>query len=431
MAHLLVKIKAGLVVGLLLIVFLMITLPAIFLGDRGGAAAFDQSYFNPFIETLRNNSFQIADAYEDNATAPAPSPGHFLLLSFFYPKNDFQVPSEITTIRIVNLFFGFLLILILALYSQKQYSQNSFHSFFLVLPLAVSYYTARSAIWISTDNGALFWGVLCLLCMLSAEDKPRYFVSACFFASMAIFWRQNYIFLMIPLLVSYLLRFRSPPCRWSCFLGLLIPLGVFGYLFNMWGGVAPPEMMETQGYGIHFNPASFIYIVVLTGIVGIFYLGFLNDVFRKGLGRSNAKGISVVFALSLFFVLSVHTDLNQSAGRWGGVLWQIGDYFPILHNRSLLVTGLFPAASVFLYILFLGMDKASYQARILLSSFLAWNCVCLSFHHAFHRYFEPFILIMFILLSIYYGSKSKRAYWGALVLGVLLLGASVYRIYYL
>ena len=125
-----------------------------------------------------------------------------------------------------------------------------------------------------SDNCALLWACITLI-ILSQENKSVWFLSlAGLFSALAVFWRQTYIFLIVPTLWRVLQEFLRKR-NWQLLLvSILMPLATVIYFLTIWGGLVPPEF---KGHSKELNFSALTYILSLFGAYGIFYIGYLSS----------------------------------------------------------------------------------------------------------------------------------------------------------
>lgn len=315
------------------------------------------------------------------------------------------------SIKIIHSFFGYG-ILILAWSLVWSTCRNSFYTFCLITPIASSFYILASAIWPSTDNGAIFFYLLIMLLLnMKLENRIASFliISAAF---LMVFWRQLYLPVIgVFWATAFFSNNRINALKLAT--ATTIPVAILmGIYFLAWGGhLTPPTTMLRQSHQISFfHIVNILHFLALLGLLGLPYL--LLFYFDKELQFSKRKwanifAISFVFAM-LLWMNSPSTYLanadEPAGGLYGSIIWSISKSFPYfsLGQRSFLVLVLSFIGACMLYIMIIRACYLRYypiELVMLICYSIGYTCQS----HPWQRYLEGLILITFAM----YGARLK------------------------
>lgn len=120
-----------------------------------------------------------------------------------------------------------------------------------------------------------------------------------------------------------------------------------------------------------------------------------------------------VLLLSLVLTVATPTSYDPEQGRWGGTLWPLIHLFPTIGDRSTFFFLAVPAGLSFVGVFYLltAESGSRQEAAILLSTLGAWILSFAASIQVFHRYFEPLIIIFFILSTAYRFQHHMPSKW--------------------
>lgn len=336
----------------------------------------------------------------DSVSASAPG-YHWFLASVANATG-----GNLVILRLVNAFTSYALIVLLYFWVRQRLPASL--SGLLIAPLATSSSFVKQAAWIMTDNPSLLLATMILLLTLRPVVSWGTLVCASLLGATTMFVRHIHAWVLASLVAkSYfasiyrdrtllsLSRFALVSC-----LMLTPSLLVLATLYLSWGGLVPNRFSNTSGVSL----CSQCYLLTLFGLIGVIYLG--TDLPR--LARSMSKkaliwGSLGILLMSLILTLPTGTSYDPEQGRWGGFLWPLIRSFPTIGDRS---TFFFFAVPVGLslvgaFYLLTAEAGARQEAAILSFSLGAWILSFVVSIQVFHRYFEPLIIIFFILSAAY------------------------------
>lgn len=290
------------------------------------------------------------------------------------------------------------------------------------LLLCLSNYVIAAATWLTTDNIALLFVTLALVCQLVALDRDdwRLLLLASLAVVAAVLVRQIHLWLCGPLFVSALLLLpRDLRGFLSGTLGCAAAVLVVGAFVLAWGGLTPPGFAAQHAGG--WNLAALAYILALFGGLSLFFLGFLAPT------RDDWIVLVAGALLGLLPALLLATAPDPEAGRWGGVLWQLADRLPLLAGRSLVFLLLCPLGGAAL-LLWLKRTWPAYGGVILLA-LVAFAVAHTANFQVWQRYYEPFLLVVLVLLASRSEERRVWALWPVGVLALGLAGISALKVY--
>jgi hypothetical protein len=366
----------------LVTLFALLCLPLL-LSSHENAYTWDEtSYYLPAVRQIREHWPRL-DVLGDSLSATAPGYPYVLAgVSFLTSPGRFPL-------RLVN--FAVSVGVLALLWRTWPAGAGPRLALLALLPLAASNFFVKSASCVVTDNAALLaiTGTVVTLFLRPAGTGP---VWASALATVAVLVRQSGAWVIAPLGFC-LLRARGPAARW---LLLIPPVAALGWLVVTWGGLVPPAWQAAHYAGTGLVPAAGAYLLGVLAILGVFFYAAARPAeWRTDL---TALGTGVGALLGLAVALVGPTMPDYAAGRWGGYLWEIAARLPSMHSHSLLFVILSPAGGALLAMLGrrLWLETGAATALPWLVTFFAWAGAGLSNRQVFHRYFEPFILVMLI-----------------------------------
>lgn len=411
------------------VIFFLIVISGIFWAEPYYEAGDQNNFHLPQVAIFVEKPFTIGSSYP--ATIPM-TPGHHIVLSWVskYWANGI-VGANVLPIRLVNAAFGLGLLLACWWLIYLNNAGKVLKSTYLVLPLLFSPYFLGPSIWVMTDNAALLWASLTLI-VLSQENRSGWFLClASLFSALAVFWRQTYIFLIVPLLWKVFQEYLRKR-NWQLLLAsILIPLLSVTYFMIIWGGLVPPEL---EFLAKEFNFSALTYILSLFGAYGIFYIGYLASEL-KNIFQKRKEFLPLMFVSLIGFVTSLLIPLKLGGVKDNadGILLKLANEFPVFYERSLLITILSSLGAAIIYLWFKSFIRREGKSvkSILLSSesivlvfTLSWIPIFITSSVAFQRYFDSLVIITLSFFAARQTSQ-KPHYLGVLGLSGLFLFLSL------
>lgn len=288
----------------------------------------------------------------------------------------------------------------------------------LVAPVLASVYVANSSAWMLADNAGWFWVYLLGIAAVFGHPSMRWTVLVGIGLLLAVWTRQNLLFLALPLWAAAWLR-EAPggpsssnplvaiPRRAMNLLPLAIAtlpaIGSLVYLYSIWDGLVPYEF---QGQYDGINPSNLpLQLVMLAGL-GVFFVPALLGVGEPGwrseaIARLRRAGLWMVVAASLAGLVSavVPTTPDPKAGR-AGLIWSAADklspFGPIGDCNPLVVLGAMAGGAM------LALIMACLPARrrwILGALFAGFAVAQVASSEVWQRYHEPFALLFLAIVT--------------------------------
>jgi hypothetical protein len=346
----------------------------------------------------------------------AMTPGHHLLLAWGAALLGYDSVSEATPIvMILNAVMGFAFLatawLILRRLGAEPWTATG-----LAAPIACSNYVVSGTIWISTDNGALFFYALTLYAVMFAREKTWLTGLS---GALLVLWRQIYLPVLGVHALALLYETRRPTAKqlmataWA----LIPPVLLMFYFYAIWGGLTPP--MHQHDNRSEFAPGVPLQAFALLGLYALpfgFYLwAALKDVDRRSFPFILGAVAAVIFALWL----GGDTDYNKEMGRWGSLVWVLAAKGPVLAGHSPIVLLLALAGGAVLSVMFAQAAKARYfpAAAIMLALYILGYSVQIL---AWQRYLEPQVFLTLAIFAAQSGCTKKLALIGPVVFAALL-----------
>lgn len=299
----------------------------------------------------------------------------------------------------------------------------------LCLPLVTSWYIFGPAVWLDPGNAGL-WGVTALLIIAM---RPIADVGTCITSGIVllllVLTRQSHLWIACVLWLAAWLG-NSPDgrpdrIRRTAFM-VLATMPAFlavGYFVWIWHGSVPPSFQDAHTGG---NSAIPTMILAIFGICGMFFLPLvlpsLRTHWRGSLGIIIAGGV-----IGVILGILPHTSLSPEHGRLSG-LWHIVGRFPVIAERSPLMIALTTLGGVLAAVWFVCLPKR--ERWIYLAALAAFTAASTPNFYAYHRYFEPFVLIMLGLMTGRILASSAQppprwAFLGPVALALLLSAVTI------
>jgi len=376
-----------------------------------GATRYDQNkYHIPQINYFLIHKIDLLNYSSSTATTPGQHLFYSLILKLFNIKH---ISDSTLSIRFIHLFLNLLVIFLVGLLFYNISANN--HSQLYLLPLVCSPYFIDGSLYITTDNITIgIIAVTLFFLLLSDTNKSRlYFANIS--NMLAVFWRQNTIWLQLPILIENCKRaYRSGNYR--TLLSHILPLSLFLFFIISWGGLTPKEFQQFHEKG--FNFAAIIYIISLSAILGGFYLIDILDQIKEIPSFLKKRIILRSSIIGLLLGIIIPSSINHESGRWGGYLWSLSSYLPIIYDRSFFFILLTILGSIILAHFFHLLNNKKHS--LIFIAFISWLFSCSGNFVVFQRYFEPTLILFFSIFTLLLISKDKKNVYSPVLLGSLL-----------
>ncbi len=299
----------------------------------------------------------------------------------------------------------------------------------LVAPLMASVYVANSSAWLLADNAAWMWVALLSLAALLCKPSVRWAAILGVGLLLAVWTRQNLLFLALPLWAAWWLR-PAPdgPPGGHPLVGIprraknLLPMALatlpaiitLVYLYRVWGGLVPHEF---QGQYDGANPSNFALQLMMLGVFSAFFLPAMLGVGEVG-WRERCKAtllgalpwIALAACLGGIVSALVPTTPDTTAGR-SGLVWTLADtinvFGPIGHSNPLIVGAAAIGGAVLVVILACAPTR---QRWILGAMFAGFGVAQGASSEVWQRYHEPFALL-FLAVATMIAVSARRSAW--------------------
>jgi hypothetical protein len=406
----------------LLAFFALLVAPPVLLGLNAGWAAFDAMQAH-----LPQINFQIAHPFTlYNPSTRAPQvPGSHIFLGWIAILSGYSHIDQATPIiRLVNALFGFGFIATCWLIVQRLIA-NRWHAAVLVLPIACSTYVISSAIWVTTDDGALLFYALTLYGVLW---RPKNSVLAGVSATLLVLWRQIYFPVVGVYALSAAHAGRNVTLRdiASSAAAIIPPALTVAYFYVLWGGFTPPGFQNVDKFTL--NLSLTLHATALTGLFAFAYAPTLSRLLRAVDRSMVSLAVGTAVAAAAVLWLAAPSDYNFPGERWGSVVWYLARFTPVFAHRSLVVLPLAMIGTAALAIMLVHALQNRYfpaAAAMLLLYFVAYSCQ----YFAFQRYIEPPILLTLAIFCARIGNLQRIDLIGPLTLAAVSGSISIARIY--
>lgn len=377
-----------------------------------GATLYDQNtYHIPQINYFLNNDVNLYSYQSFTATTPGQHLIYSIILKQFNIKT---VDGNFIQLRLLHLSFNLVAIFFIwyLFYSINKENLSTIY----LLPVICSPYFINGTLYVTTDNIAIGLIAVTLVFTINKKIVIKNLLIANIFNSVSIFWRQNTIWLQIPILIKNLI-FISRTKKYFSILLHFLPIGLLIYFLISWGGITPKEFQYINAQSINFS--SIVYSISLYALISLFYSQEFYFVTRKINYRIIIKILIIGFIIGMFLGFLVPSEANKIAGRWGGYLWTISKYLPNFFERSVLFVSLTVLGSThFIFMSYILIKKKEY---LLLISFLSWLISTIGSFIVFHRYFEPILILFISIFILTIKSNDNIPPFGPIILAIFML----------
>jgi hypothetical protein len=338
------------------------------------------------------------------------APGYYLILALVHKF----ISSDPLTLHVVNGSFGLAFVMVVFHFASRNTSPGT--ALVLTLPLVCSSYLIERSLWINTDNASAFFTFVCVgrAAFSCEKGMPNGFLNG-IIAAIAVAIRQTNLWLVAPVFLSALAprgnqmleaecptRFKHSSLNWKMLipasLACALPLSVVLTFWIMWHGPVPLSECALKHAG-GANPAILTIALSIFGGYGLFFLPVLRGEL-KTLQLKN-RALIATMACSLAMAVIWPTTYCESAGRYGGTLWELARLTPSLCDRSLVFLPLVLIGGLILFLFVRCLFRAgkTRQTTFVLLSLLSWM-ICQSANSmAYQRYSEFIVLVTLIWLT--------------------------------
>ena len=400
------------------IVFLAITLP-VSVYFRSAERNYDENrcYF-PAVEQLREK-FPFVDLVEDSLSANPP--GYTQLLAALSVLSG---ESTLST-RLWHTLICAAAATSVACAFKTAFGQTGY---IYALPLVFSPYYLKQACVLSTDVIAVSLSGIAFLLLLTSNTRSAAMLTAGGLSVLAIYCRHIAAWVLVPSACVTMMRYFNRSSRifvWPLVASMAFGCILLTWFVTSWDGFVPPRFqMQVAGGGL----SGMIYAVALFAVFSPFFLR--SEAWLEGRDDFNGMAVAVIGGTTLF--LLAPSTWNPNEGRWGGILWTIGRFSPAFWERALLflplsILGIYSFARVFrtLY------SHRRESAFIWLAGFCGWLATTIPNHLAFHRYFEPPVLLFLGTASALIARETPPVVFKRLLaLTIILAFAGVLALYF-
>jgi hypothetical protein len=409
-------------------IHLAITLPLLNTGLDLGTDEFDYHY-----QTILNLRAHWPEIDFNRDLLSAVSPGYH----YFLATVSLITGPGLLALRLVNDLVSLLLPLSLFFWLTCRVSPT--RAFWLVLPVLLSNYFIKSSCRIMTDNVSTLFAVLTMACIFQLPARSWQGSAAGFVATAAVALRQLAVWLEIPLLAQPLLEYLFPPANSPSrvptprdllfLLCRFLPLTVLVFLYLQWHGLVPPQWQSRLST---YSFASTAFILSMASLLGLPLLLSLGTLLTRNVLFSRWTLLAILAGLLL--ALLSPTSHNVEMGRWGGPLWIIVSWLPVVGDRSVFILGasLVGATVIAIFFQLIARNASLSTAWLWLSCVAGWAATYIGNPQVFQRYYEVQLLIFLVMayaLVIAPHKTWRPRLWPLALLALYFLGSLAQVIY--
>jgi hypothetical protein len=386
------EMRRSTILALAAILFPLACLPLSLSLKRSNFADDEKTYYLPSIARISAH-WPAVDFAGDSTSAT--SPGYCYMLAGIARVTG----PRLRMFRLITVGMSTVVLLLLcSMFPPKQ----GLAAAVAILPLAASNFFIKSASWVVTDNAALVFVCLALICVLRCNRNVAWAFPAGLAATAAMFTRQLHAWLVAPIAWAALTAggARGGPTplrsRVLALSALLPPLALLYWLRRSWGGFVPQAWQKLHSSGIH--PACAACALTVFAVLGIFY--FLSVDPAASLLRL-ARGREALFGAAVGGLVATisKNGMDREAARWGGYFWAIVERAPTLAGRSIPIVAFSILGGGLMGAMTIRLRESSGPAKasVWLVSVASWVGACMLNPLAFQRYFEPPVLVFLVV----------------------------------
>ena len=405
----------------ILLLFSLLVIPPILLGLENSQQAIDmRDNHLPQVNTFIAAPFSLF-SYRPSA---ATTPGQHVVLAWFARILGYtSIGTRTLPVRLANAAFGYLVVATVWA-MLRRLTGDLRAAFALTLPIACSSYVLFAAIWINTDDGALWFYTLIVAGGMLLDQLPAGMIAL---AAAMVFWRQIYL----PVTGAFAVQWAgkalssSPGSAVVPALAILVPGAIVAAYLLEWGALTPPGFQLFNGSGCKVAvPLSALALVGLFLPVYALYIGRPVLVFLR---RHRLAALLLCLGVLGVWLIGPTSYDNQD-GRWGAVIWVLAKALPTIGSRSPIVLAAATAGAIVLAALLVEGRKERalpFEVVALCLYFIGYSGQV----EAFQRYIEAPILFTYAVSATRHEALSRHAWIGPVLLAAVLASASMLRAY--
>jgi len=388
------------------LVWMLAILPFVCIGKIGPSEAWDQDYYHrPVIKIL---SSQLPTPDFSNFGS-ATTPGYHLFMAVLD-----RLGADDLGLRLVSSLFGLAAAVVLARVVARLSDSEPLGAVagiaFLLNP-----YVLSSAMFLTTDDLALLMMVLALGSAIDSarEGSNRHtLIRAMLWSTGAAVVRQVLVWTAGLAWIGALMRSivgKEPrPLRALTLAALsMVPAVLLvAYFVWVWKGLTPPGFQSVIPIGL--NPATPIYMLALVGCWGACAAACHPRFLQAVCSRWAVIGAVIVLVGSLS--IPTAPDGPPDGRRWGGVLWSVSAYFPVVLDRSSFIVLLAAGGGAVLgAVLWIARGHARRsETWTALSALVLCTLAQMANSYCFERYLVPLgIVCMFLAVAPLFTGRSE------------------------
>ncbi len=297
----------------------------------------------------------------------------------------------------------------------------------LALPFATSTYVFTSGVWLLPENAGWWLALLVALPCLCGRINVRSLAWCSALLVLLVLVRQSHLWVAsfvcgaawmssTPMADASIAGALSRPAArvrptLAALAACLPAAGILAVFVWMWHGLTPPSfhVQHLVQSPSHINWATLPFILSLVAVFSPFFLGWLWPGIVRLWRESRPAVVLIAFASLVWAILPETTFLREprSGGLWAIVEKLDNAGLTIAHHTSPLILLLAPIGAVLLaaWVTIID-DKRRWIVAASVGAFIAaqsLNANC------WQRYHEPFLLMLFALLSAAYGSGPETS----------------------
>lgn len=396
---------------LTLIIFFSFVYGIFFLENSSGGAQNDSIHVLKNFDLFKTYKLTNFPWEKYNSTS---LPIYYFFLDFF-----FETKKNLSNLNIffslVTLFFFFKII-------KKKLSKKLDQSYILLFSLIIflSPYLRSSTFWgLEEVIGNCFFTIsLYFLFLNDIKNKSKYAIISIFFACLAFYSRQSYIFLIIYVFFN-LISIKDKISKKNfivCFLFFILLIPSL-YFFYHWKSMFPPIAQKNRDFSIY--PSNIPFILSMLSIYLIPFLILKTSKLRE-IKFFFLKNLINLIILTIFFILIL--DLSSFSYLGGGA---IKKFLLLFIKNQIIINILISIISslTIIYIFSCFDKKTKYFTSLLIFTFINTDII-------FNEYFDP-IYFIFLVTNFNYKKINKTIiekfiYFIVIYFSLFLIGANSY-----